>query len=373
MLNKRVLFLAPLESEKEPSKDGYINASEGIRRILLSMNLKELKVINLSTPYNPDELPEHDYDLAYLIINPFLFSQPGFQSIMKQMFSRVKKVYMQIVWELSDFPIHWNWIWGYLGFSGLLTPSMFLEELIKSKTKKPVFRIPHFIDTDKYGSIDIEKKVNENKFTVLHIGQWTERKGNKDALVAFVRALGDKDDCQLILKYTEMSKFEVDPEAEIRSITYRNSINLRANIFTNTQLNTVDELIRLYHMASVMLFCSRGEGFGLPPAEAMSCGIPVIYTDFSSMPEVCSSPANISIPCILDEAYGMSHFGYEKGSTYGVPKVKDLIVALEEKYQMWKLNKRNYYEQSIKNREIITGRYGKKVIQDAMLNWLNNA
>lgn len=373
MLNKKLLFLAPLSNEKEPSKDGYINAAEGIKQILISLNLKDLKIINLSLPYNPEEIPDHQYEIAYLIINPFMFTQPGFQAIMKQMLGRVDKVFMQVVWELSDFPILWNWMWGYLGFTGFLTPSIFLENLIKKKTTKPVFRAPHFVNTDIFKPIDFDKKIKEDKFTVLHIGQWTERKGNRDALIAFVRALGDKEDCQLILKYTEMSKFEVDAEAEIRSITYRNTQDLKANIYTNIQNNTLSELVGLYNSASLLLFCSRGEGFGLPPAEVMACGIPVIYTDFSSMPEVCEAPGNVAISCIEDEAVGMSHFGYMKGSKYGVPKISDLITALEIKYQFWKNDRKAYYEQALKGRDVIIQRYGKKSIQEYMLNFINNA
>jgi glycosyltransferase involved in cell wall biosynthesis len=46
------------------------------------------------------------------------------------------------------------------------------------------------------------------------------------------------------------------------------------------------ELILLYNRATLFVFPSRHEGFGLPVLEAMSCGTPTIGSDTTSIPEV---------------------------------------------------------------------------------------
>jgi len=51
------------------------------------------------------------------------------------------------------------------------------------------------------------------------------------------------------------------------------------------------ELPRLYAQADLFLFASLGEGFGLPPLEAMACGTPVVTSSISSLPEVCGMAA----------------------------------------------------------------------------------
>jgi glycosyltransferase involved in cell wall biosynthesis len=58
-------------------------------------------------------------------------------------------------------------------------------------------------------------------------------------------------------------------------------------------LRTVDEaeLPRLYAQAELFLFASLGEGFGLPPLEAMAAGTPVVTSAISALPEVCGEAA----------------------------------------------------------------------------------
>ncbi|WP_434580963.1 glycosyltransferase family 4 protein [Sulfurimonas sp. NW15] len=48
-----------------------------------------------------------------------------------------------------------------------------------------------------------------------------------------------------------------------------------------------DELAKVYNLASLFVFGSFYEGFGLPPLEALACGTPVISSNASSMPEIC--------------------------------------------------------------------------------------
>jgi glycosyltransferase involved in cell wall biosynthesis len=49
---------------------------------------------------------------------------------------------------------------------------------------------------------------------------------------------------------------------------------------------TTEELVRLYRSAALVVVPSRYEGFGLPAAEAMACGVPVVATQAGALPEV---------------------------------------------------------------------------------------
>lgn len=65
-----------------------------------------------------------------------------------------------------------------------------------------------------------------------------------------------------------------------------------------------EELHALYHGASLFVFPSFYEGFGLPPLEAMACGVPVITSNASSLPEVVGDAAFLVSPEKEDDIAG---------------------------------------------------------------------
>lgn len=85
------------------------------------------------------------------------------------------------------------------------------------------------------------------------------------------------------------------------------------------------ELAEIYHSADVLLQPTHGEGFGIPVVEAQACGIPVVGSLNSSIPELIS--------------YGwLAECDRELTPTYtfwGKPRVDDLVAGLEEAYDDW--------------------------------------
>lgn len=59
---------------------------------------------------------------------------------------------------------------------------------------------------------------------------------------------------------------------------------------------TRDDLPMIYNSADLFIFPSIYEGFGLPALEAMACGIPVITSNISSLPEITGDAALLINP-----------------------------------------------------------------------------
>lgn len=83
------------------------------------------------------------------------------------------------------------------------------------------------------------------------------------------------------------------------SETVRNSQFKKDIIFTGF-IDEEDKLY-LYNLAEVFVYPSFFEGFGLPPLEAMTCSVPVIVSNKSSLPEVVAKGAIMVDPHNIDE------------------------------------------------------------------------
>src|ERR1700720_3693068 len=55
-------------------------------------------------------------------------------------------------------------------------------------------------------------------------------------------------------------------------------------------------LVRVFQAASLFVYPSLYEGFGLPPAEALACGVPAVALDTSSLPEVIGDAGVLVTP-----------------------------------------------------------------------------
>jgi glycosyltransferase involved in cell wall biosynthesis len=62
-------------------------------------------------------------------------------------------------------------------------------------------------------------------------------------------------------------------------------LNIKDNVFFKKHISK-EEIRRLYSTSSVAIVSSLYEGFGYPVIEAMSCEVPLIATNVSSIPEL---------------------------------------------------------------------------------------
>jgi glycosyltransferase involved in cell wall biosynthesis len=119
---------------------------------------------------------------------------------------------------------------------------------------------------------------------LLYVGS---RKSNKNLrrLLQGFSASGVRRDVRLILSGP--------PDQEI--VCEMNRLGLHADVVFKDLL-TDGDLSAVYRGALAFVFPSLYEGFGLPPLEAMGCGVPVLTSNVCSLPEVVGDAAVLVNP-----------------------------------------------------------------------------
>jgi glycosyltransferase involved in cell wall biosynthesis len=133
------------------------------------------------------------------------------------------------------------------------------------------------------------KEFGINKSYLIYVGNAYPHKNLERLVKVFEILVNDfKNDLQLVL-VGEEDYFYQRLEEEMRT-----SILRRIEVFDRvvfTDFVTDEELELLYQDAALYVFPSLCEGFGLPPLEAMSHGLPVVCSSATSLPEILGEAA----------------------------------------------------------------------------------
>lgn len=134
----------------------------------------------------------------------------------------------------------------------------------------------------------IRKKYGIPEVYILYVGTIQPRK-NLDTLVeAFNILKKDRKIAEKLVVVGRKGWLYEQLFARIKALGLDNEV-----IFTGFVPD--DELPYIYDAARVFVYLSFFEGFGLPPLEAMACGIPVVTSNTTSLPEVVGE-AGIALP-----------------------------------------------------------------------------
>jgi len=118
---------------------------------------------------------------------------------------------------------------------------------------------------------------------ILYVGSFARRKNPERLLISFQRVIAARPDVQLVMVGGPSGRDNHVFENLPPQVIFTGQVDKR-------------QLRALYNNASLLLFPSWYEGFGLPVLEAMACGCPVVTSNTYSLPELAGDAALLVDP-----------------------------------------------------------------------------
>jgi glycosyltransferase involved in cell wall biosynthesis len=131
-----------------------------------------------------------------------------------------------------------------------------------------------------YDGVDVEvfrpMEAPKKPGSILYVGNSDDRNKGARYLLEALALLKDRRDFQLTV---------VDRDVALMVPVLSQELGLGDRVRITGRVSR-EELVQLYNESELLVSPSLYEGFGLPAAEAMACGTPVIATTAGAFPEV---------------------------------------------------------------------------------------
>lgn len=234
-----------------------------------------LNKINANILYSPNPPSPFFYK------KPIILTIPDMAFVYEDSISKISKVYILI-----------NYFLAAKKAKHITTFSKFskrdIQKILRVKPEKisiiPLAASNKF--NTKKNKVSIKNTLQKYKITKKFIlctpGSFLPRKNAKDLLIAYsnLKNCIRKKLCVVLVGNTENKHYKILNKF-IKELGIPDSV-----IFTGYIKSETVDILNLYKEAFIFAYPSLYEGFGMPPLEAMQCGIPVIVYNKTSLPEV---------------------------------------------------------------------------------------
>lgn len=243
----------------------------------------------------------------------------------------------------------------------LLSISQFSKDEAMHVLKIPenqITNISSAIDK-KFQKIDIEESIKSKLFEkygirdkfLMFTGSYDIRKNQKNLIRSFAALEhSTRARYQLVIIGTGSSSVLEKLKALVKKLGFKNEEVIFLGYVSD------EELLYLYNLTSLFVFPPLQEGFGLPALEAMSCGVPTIGSNTTSIPEVINKADALFNPydvnCITsrmtqvleDEnfakelvVHGLAqakNFSWDKSALVALKAIEERYDSLEDRFSI---------------------------------------
>ena len=262
------------------------------------------------------------------------------------------------VWETTKIPDAWVPLCNLM--DEIWVPSQWNIDVFRnSGVTKPLFKIPHGIPIPDLTNVpELAMSVDPDTYVFYSIFQWIERKNPLSLLKAYITEFQNDENVCLALKTYRLNTSPQEQEIIKKDILgLKQSLRMPKNpkIVFFGSLFPEDHIRALHKQSDYFVLPHRGEGFGIPHAEAMIAGNPVISSRYGGNLEFMNDKNSFLVDCQEIPVSGMIFSNYHGGMTWAHPDIMQI-----------RKHMRYVYENQAKARAI--GKLGQQTIKDDY-NW----
>lgn len=303
-----------------------INAARKTHIPLNIINFEKVKQ-NIDYEYsfkysvNLVQISSNDLDDFFRVIDPEFF--------------RDKYTILFLMWESEYLPEKLKK--NVTLFNEIWTASSYCQKLFKKIFNGDIIVVPHPVEVHLKPIQNQNPTIffNENKFSYLFIFSYhssIERKNPFFLIEAFIKAFGNNQDVELVIK-TNGAKHFKSAERKL----YQASANQKNITIIDFDLDR-NEINHLINNCDCYVSMHHSEGFGLTLAEAMCLNKPTVATNYSGNTQFMNENNSF----LIDYELGLientdANFGPK--TLWGNPMMEDAIKKLKEVYENTDLRK----------------------------------
>ena len=246
----------------------------------LSQDLKNMRT-EPSSGLLDEFISSSGYEVIFFLTNDWLSSG---DLNLRRLLDESSKIYPCVVWETDQVPRLLSSSYSYHGdkISSLLCACDWNTEVFGMQTPYSTVTVPYFVSSKPQSKRErgalaplLQKTIGDNKFVMSTVFQWSERKGADILLKSILLEFWEEEVFLILKTYKSLGAMEQDffqkeiekVKGDILSSNGTSSPCKVRFIVINDILNKRD-MDDIYSASSAFITCTRGEGFGLPLAEA---------------------------------------------------------------------------------------------------------